>query len=134
MSANERAARGSRRLHAGDGAPALLSLPSGDGAGALIARLRRLEQENAQLREALSSRVAIEQAKGVLSERFELELDEAFELLRRTARSNRVRIHTLAEALVAARREPGAFDVDGKRLRLGPRVGIDEGAATPEVA
>ena len=86
---------------------------------ALPNRMHRLEQENAQLREALASRVVIEQAKGLLAERHDLELDEAFDLLRRTARSNRVRIHRLAAAVIAARRVPGALDVDGNVLRVG---------------
>jgi ANTAR domain-containing protein len=123
MSTDERTKGELHRLHAGDGAPALRGLSSGERVGApLLNRMRRLEQENAQLRQALSSRVAIEQAKGILAERHQLELDEAFELLRRTARSNRVRIHALAGAVIAARRVPGALDVDGNGLRLGSRV------------
>ena len=120
MTAEERTAAGRSRLHAGDGAAALRSLPTGNRAEArLLNRVRRLEQENSQLREALASRIVIEQAKGVLAERHRRGLDEAFELLRHTARSNRVRIHTLAAAVIAARRVPGALDVDGQMLRCG---------------
>jgi hypothetical protein len=69
-------------------------------------RLEFLERENTQLREALSSRIVIEQAKGVLAERFGLDIDEAFTLLRNAARSNRMAIHLLAAAVTTAARTP----------------------------
>jgi hypothetical protein len=53
-----------------------------------------------QLRDALNSRVLIEQAKGVLAERLRLDLDEAFVLLRRGARSGNRRLSELAQAIV----------------------------------
>jgi AmiR/NasT family two-component response regulator len=65
-----------------------------------------LELENAQLRTALSSRVAIEQAKGILAERFGLSLDDAFALLRRAARSSRRRIHELATEVMPQHETP----------------------------
>ena len=65
-----------------------------------------LELQNAQLRTALASRIVIEQAKGILSERFDLNLDDAFELLRRSARSSRRRIHALATDVTASRVTP----------------------------
>ena len=59
-------------------------------------------ERRAQLQHALESRVVIEQAKGILAERHGLELEEAFQLLRRAARSNRLKIRELA-----ARIRPG---------------------------
>lgn len=53
-------------------------------------------QRRAQLQTALHSRVAIEQAKGILAERHGLELEQAFELMRRAARSNRIKLRDLA--------------------------------------
>jgi hypothetical protein len=54
----------------------------------------------AQLQQALDSRVVIEQAKGIIAERYGLGMDDAFKLLRRGARSNRMRIHELAARVV----------------------------------
>jgi AmiR/NasT family two-component response regulator len=66
----------------------------------------RLRIHNAQLERALESRVVIEQAKGMLAERYGLSVDAAFDLLRRAARSNRVSIHELAARVVAERSSP----------------------------
>jgi GAF domain-containing protein len=53
-----------------------------------------------QLRTALNSRILIEQAKGVLAERLQLDMAEAFALLRQGARSNNRRLSELAQAVV----------------------------------
>jgi ANTAR domain len=53
-----------------------------------------------QLQTALESRVVIEQAKGILAERFGLSVEEAFHLLRDAARSGRVQLRLLAETIV----------------------------------
>jgi transcriptional regulator with GAF, ATPase, and Fis domain len=53
-----------------------------------------------QFQHALNSRVAIEQAKGVLSERAGISMDEAFSRLRGHARHHRGKLSTLALALV----------------------------------
>jgi AmiR/NasT family two-component response regulator len=75
-------------------------------ASAAIARLLAVTQANferrAQLEHALQSRVAIEQAKGIVAERYGLEVDEAFQLIRRAARSNRMKLRDLV-----GRIEPG---------------------------
>jgi hypothetical protein len=130
VATNERIPQGPQRSRrAADGASALKSLPSGDGLGApLAARVQQLEQENAQLREALASRIVIEQAKGILAERNRISLDEAFELLRRAARSNRMRIHTLAAAVVAACTTPNEPDPVSLHVVLGERAeAVDDG-------
>ena len=65
-------------------------------------------ERRAQLEEALRSRVVIEQAKGILAERHRLDVEQAFELLRRAARSSRTKIHVLAGDVVASRESPEA--------------------------
>ncbi len=71
--------------------------------------LETLRAENAQLKQALESRVAIEQAKGILAERFHLEIGDAFALLRYAARTTSTRIHELAAQVVASRTSPPAI-------------------------
>ncbi|HVQ17889.1 MAG TPA: GAF and ANTAR domain-containing protein [Actinomycetes bacterium] len=58
---------------------------------------------NEQLQSALTSRVVIEQAKGVLATRLEIEMGEAFELLRRRSRDERRRLVEVAEEVLRAR-------------------------------
>ena len=52
-------------------------------------------ERRAQLERALQSRVAIEQAKGILAERHGLDVEEAFVLIRRAARANRFKLRDL---------------------------------------
>jgi AmiR/NasT family two-component response regulator len=70
------------------------------------AEIAELRTEVAQLRVALESRVVIEQAKGVLAERFFLVPDQAFEAMRRAARSESRDLHELAQEIVASTRTP----------------------------
>jgi AmiR/NasT family two-component response regulator len=87
----------------------------GNGRGSterVQALLEELRVRNGQLERALQSRVLIEQAKGVLAERYEIGIEEAFELLRRAARSSRKRIHHLAAEVVAARTSPDAIEFE----------------------
>jgi len=65
-----------------------------------------LADENANLQRALDTRVVIEQAKGVLAERFRLDVHEAFGVLRMSARSHRIRLRDLAERVVESRQTP----------------------------
>jgi transcriptional regulator with GAF, ATPase, and Fis domain len=53
-----------------------------------------------QLQTALNSRIVIEQAKGVIAERRQLDVDSSFTLLRSTARSSNRRLSELARAIV----------------------------------
>jgi AmiR/NasT family two-component response regulator len=86
----------------------------GHATGELVEELRT---KNAQLEHALASRIVIEQAKGILAERYRLTVDEAFEVLRGASRSNRIRIHALAEAVIDSPRTPEAIE-----RQLDPRV------------
>lgn len=67
--------------------------------GRLLAVTEAAYERRAQLEHALQSRVAIEQAKGVLAERYGLEPDAAFDLIRRAARSNRIKLHDLVRKI-----------------------------------
>ena len=68
----------------------------------LLDLIDRLADRTAQLHVALESRVAIEQAKGVLAERLGISPEEAFEILRRSARSKRLPLQRAATAVVRA--------------------------------
>ncbi|MBD0338857.1 MAG: ANTAR domain-containing protein [Thermoleophilia bacterium] len=80
----------------GDRSLTLLA-PSGDQPGDptefLLERTRQLET-------ALTSRIVIEQAKGVLAERHGIGVDEAFERLRRASRDAGRKIHDVAGEVV----------------------------------
>jgi transcriptional regulator with GAF, ATPase, and Fis domain len=61
-----------------------------------------------QLQAALNSRVLIEQAKGLLAERLQIDVEQAFTILRRAARNSNRRLSDLAQALVdGTERVPG---------------------------
>jgi len=76
----------------------------------LVRELQRLRAENSQLTQALESRIVIEQAKGVLRERYGLSLESSFELLRHAARSNRINIHVLAAKVITDPETPSEFE------------------------
>lgn len=93
----------------------LVPVPGADGDGDDVnARLRAvamtLLERNRQLQQALESRIVIEQAKGVLAERFGVAPDEAFQVLRRGARNHRIRVHDLAARVVASRETPDEIE------------------------
>jgi GAF domain-containing protein len=75
-----------------------------DMATGYLVHARELDRQwriNAQLREALDSRIVIEQAKGVLAAERHISVDEAFEVLRRHARSHSTSLRAVAAAVVS---------------------------------
>jgi transcriptional regulator with GAF, ATPase, and Fis domain len=62
--------------------------------------MRRSDALNEQLQSALNSRVVIEQAKGKLAERLGLDMEQAFSLLRDSARNRNRRLTDVAQAFV----------------------------------
>jgi transcriptional regulator with GAF, ATPase, and Fis domain len=67
---------------------------------------RRQEQLARQLQAALSSRIVIEQAKGVLAERRGVHVDEAFRVIRQYARSKGERLSEVASRVVTRELDP----------------------------
>lgn len=63
------------------------------------------ELAKAQLQRALDSRVVIEQAKGYLAQRLDIDMDEAFARIRHHARSSQTRIGVVASEVIAGRLE-----------------------------
>jgi GAF domain-containing protein len=61
-----------------------------------------------QLQHALSSRVVIEQAKGVIAERDQVDMDVAFATLRKHARDHNLKLGEVALAVVRGSLTPGA--------------------------
>jgi GAF domain-containing protein len=59
-----------------------------------------------QLRHALDSRIVIEQAKGILAERHDLDPDAAFERLRRRARSTNTALREIARQVIDRQIDP----------------------------
>ncbi len=65
---------------------------------------------NEQLSRALSSRILIEQAKGVISARAGVDLADAFTRLRNFARDNNFRLSEVAQAAIDGTLEPAAWE------------------------
>lgn len=76
---------------------------------------------NEQLQTALTSRVVLEQAKGVLAQRGALEMTQAFTVLRNYARDNNLRLTEVARAVVA-RSLPAQQVLDHARSRRSSRA------------
>jgi transcriptional regulator with GAF, ATPase, and Fis domain len=72
-----------------------------------------------QLQTALDSRVVIEQAKGVIAERAGVGVTEAFEVLRRYARSRGQKLREVAAAVVAGELDPPAPSARRQRSSVG---------------
>jgi AmiR/NasT family two-component response regulator len=65
---------------------------------------------NQRLTEALTSRIVIEQAKGMTGERRHLPMDQAFTLLRHHARRNNLRLADVARSIVDGTIDPDTLD------------------------
>ena len=72
----------------------------------------------------MTSRIVIEQAKGVIAERRQLSVDAAFALLRRHARDRNLRLADLARATVDGSLDVTSLDdpVSSSRLRSRPQL------------
>jgi len=72
-------------------------------AGEQARKVSELENTIGQLQSALDSRVTVERAVGMLAERFDLAVLDAFELLRSAARNSRRELRELALELTESR-------------------------------
>ncbi len=112
---------------------AVPALPAGVGAtGSEPPDARKLEQTVAQLEHALTARVRVEQAIGVLAERHRLRPRQAFELLRSVARAQGRRVLEMATEVVDSAtnpllRIPEELAKPPMARRRGRRLGPDAG-------
>ncbi|OQR63467.1 hypothetical protein B6E66_14165 [Streptomyces maremycinicus] len=68
--------------------------------GTRDAAVARLEQENAQLRQAIDSHATVDQAIGVLVAVHRIAPDAGFDVLREVSQHTNVKLHTVAEMVV----------------------------------
>ena len=77
----------------------VIAVGSADEGAAAITRMLAVTEatyeRRAQLEHALQSRIAIEQAKGIIAERHGLDTEDAFAVIRSAARRHRVKIRDL---------------------------------------
>jgi len=109
-----------------------LAAPSGGPASDDPPDPRKLEQTVAQLEHALTARVRVEQAIGVLAERHRLRPRQAFELLRSVARAQGRRVLEMATEVVESAtnpllRIPEELAKPPMARRRGRRLGPDAG-------
>ncbi|MDT3396622.1 GAF and ANTAR domain-containing protein [Streptomyces sp. B1866] len=100
----------------GDGEVALAQALA-DAAAIGILQRRTVRQRDLladQLRTALASRVVVEQAKGVLAERWGTSVDDAFTALRRYARGRRARLSDVARGTVDGTLDTGPLRPPGR--------------------
>ena len=64
--------------------------------------IRNAAIRGGQLSHALTSRIAIEQATGMVAEHFNVDMEEAFARLRNYSQNNNVALTALAQSLVAS--------------------------------
>lgn len=84
------------------------------------ATVELLEERVDQLQHALSSRIAIEQAKGILSERHGLTTDQVFDAVRRYARNNGRRLREVAADVVDGDLDPLSRYISDRGERTDP--------------
>ena len=64
-------------------------------------------QKEEHLERAVANRTVIGQAEGILMERFSIDAEQAFNVLRRVSQDRNVKLNLIAEGLVQTRRTPG---------------------------
>lgn len=102
-----------------------------------LKQLESLRTENAQLREALSSRAVIEQAKGMLMAQHECDAETAFRMLVAASRRDGRKVRDVAASMVSTSSLAGRREADDARAPGTPSVSVvtlpdaGQGPATP---
>ena len=92
-----------------------------DHSPGLIAENARLRKEVANLQAALASRIIIEQAKGPIAGAAQVDMDQAFSMIRHYTRYHRKHLHAVSKAIVeVATGGPGYAAASPKRLSKAP--------------
>jgi hypothetical protein len=92
----------------------------------------RVDQRVVQLQHALDSRIAVEQAKGMLAERYSITPREAFELIRLAARSNQLKVNVIANDVLASRQTPPQIRELLSHVKIGNGLSADARARAVE--
>jgi ANTAR domain len=80
--------------------------PASDGESSIVSEARRLKATVSQLQYALTARIRVEQAIGVLAERHRIQPRQAFEQLRAAARARGQKVIDIAADVVASATNP----------------------------
>lgn len=91
-----------------------------DAAATVVVIQREADRNRAtvtQLQTALTSRIGIEQAKGMMAGKLGVDVDEAFRILREYARSNNRKLSDLAAEVVKGEADPSALRTRVTRAR-----------------
>ncbi|MEZ0096131.1 GAF domain-containing protein [Streptacidiphilus sp. EB129] len=89
--------------------------------------LQQSQLERVQLQTALNTRIIVEQAKGILAERWHTSIDEAFAILRDYARTHQAHITDLARQIIAG-------DIDTEAILRGMSISSPGTGATRDQA
>jgi AmiR/NasT family two-component response regulator len=73
---------------------------------------------NEQLNYALNSRIVIEQAKGMVAERENLNMEQAFAMVRNHARNHNLRLVDVARDIITAKLAVAALDRPSRSTKL----------------
>jgi AmiR/NasT family two-component response regulator len=76
-----------------------------------------------ELQGALNSRIAVEQAKGIVAERLNVDMDAAFGMIRSYARNHGTLLSAVADALVRGSLSAGELASPSKEPSAGPAGG-----------
>jgi GAF domain-containing protein len=103
------------RTDVGEMGPADLKVAQAFADVATIAILQHRAAREAQvlaqqLTYALNSRVMLEQAKGILAERLNLDMEQSFATLRNHARNHNLRLSAVAQAVIDGSLAPSGLD------------------------